>query len=192
MRKRTLFVGLLLLGWFGAAEAAMWGSQNGSALKPLAGEGGSYTSCVPGPLSTTNDQPALNGMVCSATGKAWGFRFDIPQGETPTTVDIGLVTMGNGTAAETGCFSVQCGCGGNNTTELELSNVTYGTAAAMTITSAVGWTSTESKTTVVTGIALENGGEYRSCVCRFVRMNVGGCTDNWTGGLNPAGVMYKW
>lgn len=174
------------------ASAAMWGSQNGSALKPLAGEGGSYTSCVPGPLSTTNDQPALNGMVCSAVNKAFGFRFDVPQGETPTTVDIGLVTMGNATGSETGCFSIQCGCGGNNTTELELSNVTYGDVSPMTITSAAGWASTESKTTVVTGIDLENGGEYRSCVCRFVRMNAGGCTDNWTGGLNPAGVMYKW
>src|SRR5512139_2916701 len=186
-----LGVGLVLASG-SLGHAAMWGSQNGAALYGLAGEGGTYTSCTKSALSAVNDQPALIAMSCSGANKAFGFRFTIPAGESPTTINLAVSNLGNATGAQAACLSLQCGCGGNNSAEADLTDLTYGAASVMTISSAAGWDATESKTTVTNSVALNNGGEYRSCVCRAVRGTAGGCTDNWTGSLDVESIAFNW
>lgn len=175
-----------------SVEAAMSASQNGAALYGLAAEAGTYTSCTKTGLSTTNDQPALIGMSCSGANKAFGWRFTVPTGETVTAINVGVSAMGNATGSQNACLSITCGCGGNASAELELANAALGTASVMTIPSAAGWAATESKTTIVNSIDLENGGENRSCTCLAVRGTAGGCTDDWTGALAVESILFTW
>lgn len=192
-RRMIVVLGVLALGLAaGRVEAAMSASYNGAALFTLAGEGGTYTSCSRVGLSTTNDQGALIGMSCSGANKAFTWRFTIPTDENPSTVNIGVSAMGNATGSQNACLSLKCGCGGDTTAELELEDVAYGTASVMTIASAAGWAATESKTTIVNSVALQNGGEDRSCTCLAFRGTAGGCTDNWTGALEVESIEFAW